>query len=241
MPQAKKKKEKQFAKFIMHNVPNAPFYFTSYSRDGNVVYLKNGENDNGKDVKASIMFPKGKRVITIPMGKKDQNGKLFVDFIRNSPYCKGSDLCEGEGLFFEFNPERDAKIVMDEEKITLQATYHAMNLAGEDLVNLAAYCGITNEDNEDIMRSAVFNFAKMKPREYNEIAETSDIEYVGLIRSCVALKIIKKRGYAYDLITESGSTEYLTDSEDKLASRLRAEKPLYEALKNRIKQAKANA
>lgn len=241
MPQAKKKKEKQFAKFIMHNVPNAPFYFTSYSVDGNVVYLKNGENDKGKDVKASIMFPKGKRVITIPMGKKDVNGKLFVDFIRESPYCKGSDLCEGEGMFFEYNPERDAKIVMDEEKITLQATYHAMNLEGERLVALAAFCGVVNEENEDIMRNAVFQFAKMKPREYNEIADTNDIEYLGLIRSCVSLKIIKKRGYAYDLITESGNTEYLTDSEDKLASRIRAEKPLYEALKSRVEQAKAKA
>lgn len=235
---ATKKKEKQFAKFIMHNVPNAPFFFTGYSVDGNLVYLKNGVNaKTGEDEKAKIMFPKGKRIITIPMGKKDVNGQSFVEFIRNSPYCKGSETCDGDGLFYEFNPARDSKVAVDEERIMLKAASHAMTVEGDELIALAAMVGVVNEENEDIMRNAVLQYAKMKPREFNEISNAPDLSIQALAESCISLGIIKKRGYAFDLDV-NGNTSYLAKNKTELVAKIRSDEKLLAPLKENVQLAK---
>lgn len=235
---ATKKKEKQFAKFIMHNVPNAPFFFTGYSIDGNHVYLKNGVNaKTGEDEKAKIMFPKGKRIITIPMGKKDVNGDSFVEFIRNSPYCRDSENCDGDGLFYEFNPARDSAVALEEERITLKATSHAMTVEGDELIALAAMCGVVNEENEDIMRNAVLQYAKMKPREFSETSNAPNLETQALAESAISLGIIKKRGYAFDLDI-NGNTSYLAKNKTELVAKIKADETLAASLKENINLAK---
>ena len=239
------KNETGFAKFVMHKVPNAQFFFNSYAVEGNQVYLKTGTNRNGEDIKAFIKWPKGKRIITLPIGKTDNNKKSFVEFIEESPYCRGSKLCgvdkdgnpTSEGLFYRFNPARDAKVELAEEKIKLQATSHAMEVRGEKLIALAAYCGVYNENDEDIMRNAVYNFARMKPREYNEVADTKSLSTFALLRTCIDMKLIKKRGYAYDIEID-GNTEYLGKNEEDSVAKIELNKGLRESLIDRVEKAR---
>ena len=233
------KKEPNFVKFIMHKTQNAEFYFNAYrDEEENVVYLKVGVNDNGKDLRGKIRFPKNKRIIQFPHNKKDVNGKYFAEFVENSPYCKGSALCgDGEGMFFKFDPQRDAKIELEEARIRRRAENHALEVTGGDLMALGAYCGLHNEDDEDVIRNAVFSFAKMKPVEYIEIANAPELSILALVKSCEQFGIIKRRGFAYETETKTG-TLYLGKNVEEIVLKLRDDEKMTEVFIAQVEQSK---
>lgn len=232
---AKIKKDNN-VRFFMHKVPHSMFHFNSYvDENGNEKFLNVGRDNNGNIIKPSIKFHGGKRVLSIPRKKTDNEGNSFYEFIKNSPFCKGSSLCEGEGMFYEFDPQKDAKASLEEAKVSRKAENHALEVQGEKLVNLAIMVNCLSPD-EDIMRDAVFQYARKNPRKFIEMSDSPDLSYYSLLTGCMQHGIIKKRGMFYEMPIEGQRPEPLGSSEEAALKKIQNDEILYGVLKNKLEE-----
>jgi hypothetical protein len=232
---AKKKSTKKFAKFVLHNPRTALWQFRAkyHNGDGDVQELVVDVRD-GKNINATIKFPAGKRIITIPENKKDLNGSNFADFIRNSPYCRGSEICDGEGIFYEYNPQRDAKVAIEETKERNKAESYALELygTGEKLKNLAIYCGCFDDD-ADVQHAAVLEFARLQYRKFNEIADTPEVTLTAVLKEGMNKGVVIKKGFMFTAMV-NGNAITLGPSEPKAIQKIASDDDLREAIVSRI-------
>lgn len=230
-------KDRKFVKFVIHYPRTALWQFRAkyHDENGDLQKLVVGEH-NGKEKLALINFPAGKRIITIPANKKDINGRSFAEFLRNSPYCKGSSICEGEGIFYEYDPIRDAKVANEEARERLKAELFAMELEGDELKSMAAYCGCFDED-EDVQRSVVMEYAKLQFRKFNDKAGTPEVTNTAIFKTAENAGYIKKRGFMYEADI-NGERIQLGNNEQKAIAMIASEKELRNALLSLVEDKK---
>ena len=226
------KQAPKMIEFALHAVRDANYSFSSYSdENGNPIYLVESMDKDGRERKAFINFPAGVRIIRIPAGRKDRNGKSFADFIRESPYCRGSVLAgDSAGMFYEVDMERDAKVKVEEGKLLASALGKAATLTGIELTNMAALFGCF-EDNDDVKIAFVMEIARMKPREFLKNIESGDVIIRATFERCKAKGIIMKDGFDY-VINLEGSKRSLNATKDETAiTKIAQDEKLLNALK----------
>jgi len=211
-----------------------PFHFSSYSDEfGNAVFLQESISKDGVVKKALINFPKGQRIIRIPEGRKDANGQSYVEFIRNSPYCKGSPLCNGEGLFFEINLERDAKIKIDEVNLKRKALNLAADLEDDKALDVAALYGVFNKGIE-ICRATVLDKASFNPREFIEIVESKELGVKAVFKKAFYSGLIVKEGKIYVAVINGERTELTGPTEEKVIEFLKKNNDITSVIKEKL-------
>ena len=226
-------------KFVLHTPKPALWQFSASYNDenGDQQKLVTGTNNStGEEYLAKIKFHPGKRMITMPANKKDIHGKSFVDFLENSPYCRGSKTCEGEGSFYLYDPIRDAKVSNDEAKLRLRAEFAAMELTGDKLQQMAAYFGVFNADVE-VQRSTVMENARLRFREFNEKLGTPEVSNTAIFNSARNAGIIVQRGFLF-VATLAGKQTTLGKSEESAIASITTDSELRGSIETHIKEAK---
>jgi len=233
-------KQRQDVKFVLNEVSGAQFFFTSYAdREGNNTFLKIGTNQKtGAPIKAKIFWPPNKRIISFPAKKTDIDGTLFADYVRNSPYCKGSPNCVGEGMFYEFNPEKDAKVLIEETSQRLKAENHALTVGGRSLSALANISGCHVED-EDMQRASIIEFARRDPVKYMTHADNDELLIVALIESARRFGIIRRKGIVQELHIEGAPSTFLGKKDKDVVKSLIDNEELFDAINDLVKAEKS--
>ena len=234
---AQRKIKKRFAKFVLHEPRTALWQFSAKYNDENGDERKLVvDNRNGREIKANIKFPAGKRMITIPLNKKDIEGRSFVDFLKNSPYCKGSPVCEGEGMFYEYDLKRDAKVAIEETRERNKAESYALELygTGEKLKQMALYVGCFDEDPE-VQHAQVLEYARLQYRDFNDKADTPEIANTAIFKEALNKGVILKKGFLFEANLNKTKVS-LGNSEPKSIAKIASDDTLREAILSRIEE-----
>lgn len=229
-----KTKKPQFVEFVLNEPRPAQWsfrnYFNSDYEDCHLVQSKQGDREK----QALIKWHAHSRIIKIPVNKQDIYGKKYADFIRNSPWCKGSPLCaEGAHLFYELNPIKDAKVKLEEEKLRVRATSYALELEGDKLSQIASLKGCFHED-EDVQRAAVMDFAKVNPREFNDIAQSPTIAFFALYEKALNVGIIQSKGFLKEAVIDG--TVIPLGNKNSAIDKLTNDKALYASVKTAVEK-----
>ena len=224
---------KKLIYFALHTPREGEWSFTNYSDDsGMIVSLNIGMGRNGKTIPYTVRFAAGIRMITIPANKRDNDGNSIAEYIRNSPFCKDSELCEGKGMFFEIDPRRDAGVLIEEAVERNRAESYALDITGDKLSDLAAYVGeFANE--EKIQTAAVYQWARRAPREFNNLAESPEVTQTAFFRKLFNKGIIEKSGFNHFAILD-GTKVSIGPSEVKCIEKIVNDKQLRKALEARL-------
>lgn len=231
-------KEDNKVKFVLHAPREALWQFRAVYNDeqGELQELVISENPStGEKKHATFKFHAGSRMITIPKFKKDIRGNSFVEFLRNSPYCRGSKTCEGEGVFFEYNPLRDAEIANEERRLRLKAELAASELSGEELRAFAAYYGEFS-DNVELQKAVVAERARVRYREFNEKLGTDEVSNTAIFNLAKKNGVIVQKGFRYE--TAFGKRETIGNSEEATIANIASNRELREVLETHIEEAK---
>lgn len=232
-------KKDNTVKFVLHAPREALWQFrASYNdEEGNLQELIIADNpQTGEKKYATIKFHAGKRIISFPANKRDIKGKSFAEFLRNSPYCRGSKTCEGEGVFFEYNPLRDAKVANDERKERLRAELAASELSGEKLREFAAFYGEFSQ-NEELQRAVVADNARLKFREFNEKLDTPEVSNTAIFNTARHYNVVIKKGFLFEAVL-GGKRESIGNTDDAAIATIASNSELREAIIAHIDEAK---
>lgn len=129
-----------------------------------------------------ILFEDGKLIVPAQNTVLQQFLALHPDNIEN----KGS-------LFFEYDPDKAAREELEAELAGFEAVAMAMELPFEDLEAIARVLFHNRVDrmtSGEIKRDVVM-FAKNKPKQFNDIANNSNIQMMNLASKAINLGIIK--------------------------------------------------
>lgn len=226
-------------KFVLHEPRTALWQFRAryndQEGDEKTLVVKRDVN-TGVDVHAVIKFPAGRRMISIPANKKDMNGNSFVDFIENSPYCKGSPTCEGDGIFFKYDPQRDARIANEEKKERLKAELYAAELQDDELKAIAGFLGCFDPD-KDVQESIVGEYARLQYRDFNAKVGTPEITNTAIFKSAMNKDVIRKRGFMYEADL-NGQRIQLGNSDEKAIAMIASDKDLRKAIMDTVESKK---
>jgi hypothetical protein len=209
------------------------FSFNTYfNEDGEQQSLTIGYDKYNRPVTKRLNFAAGVRSLPVRNGEKDLNGKLFVDHIRESPFCEGSLLCpEGTAVFKELNPAKDAEVLVNNERLLFEAKQIAFGVEGKELDTLAAVVGCHSTE-EGIKRKALLDFATHNPQGLIEANKANDKDVVADVKSFVASGVIKKKGFLHEWVTGNGESVLIATSEKLAVKKFMEDKKLYKAVKD---------
>lgn len=181
-------------KFAMLNANHGGFSFTSYhNEDGNEVYYQTGVDKYQRPITKRVHFPSGVRVISIKKTVKDNTGRLLVDFIRNSPFCRQSSIAGARPTFTEIDIEKDASDSNEDKKFKFVAQGVVFDADDESLKNLSILFGYDG-DNKDLQVQCLLNQAEINPKALIDASESKDTECRALIRDLIKRKILTVNG-----------------------------------------------
>lgn len=220
---------------------NNVFGFRTYNNEkGQTTGFIEGKDKDGMPIYRRWKFDKDVRKISVHKEKTDIDGKTkAVDFLRNSPNCKGSPngtyTTDGDQLdvfFEEVNETKAATIGVEFETMRLKAQNAALAVKGQDFIDLCALIGVFNKE-EMVMRFALLDYAKNKPTSFMEIYEDPVRQLKSLIRRAVKTNVFTKEGKM--LMWENKLIG--TDEEDAVAT-LRKDENLLKAIKANVDKVK---
>lgn len=151
---------------------NKTYGFMTYTdpTTGNQRGYRVGSDDKGRPIFKKWRFNNDSmRIVRVGTGEIDLDGKSAVDFLRNSPECKGSKsgtyINDQQVLvyFKEMTDEQDAKNAVETRKLNIEAQNAALKLKGEDLIDFAAIIGVF-DSSPDILTHRVLDFASNFPK-----------------------------------------------------------------------------
>ena len=180
---------------------NVSYGFKTYNNDrGQGVGFIEGKDKDGQPIYRRWKFDRDVRKISVHKDKTDLDGKNAVEFLRNSPNCKGSpngiytpDGNQIEVYFEEVNEAKAAAIGLDFEVQRIDAQNAALKVKGQDFIDLCALIGIFNKD-ETVMRFALVDYAKNKPQSFLDIYNDSTRQLKSLVRRAIHENVFIKEG-----------------------------------------------
>ncbi|HEY0749689.1 MAG TPA: hypothetical protein VGD26_00960 [Chitinophagaceae bacterium] len=220
--------------------PNNVFGFRTYNNDkGQATGFLEGKDKEGLPIYRRWKFDKDVRKISVHKDKTDLEGKKAVDFLRNSPNCKGSPngtyTSEGDQLdvyFEEVNESKAAEKGIEFETLRINAQNAALKVKGQDFIDLCALIGVFNKD-ESVMRFSLLEYAKNKPQSFMEIYDDPRRQLKSLIRRAVKTNVFNLEGKA--ILWENKLIG--TDEEDAVAT-LKGDENLLKAVKANLDKVK---
>lgn len=159
-----------------------------------------GKDDKGHPIYKRWSFNfDSQRQIRVGKEEKDLNGRLAVDFLRNSPECYGSPngyIDNGVQVFAYFkevNAAKDAEVALESRTVSIKAQSHALNLKGQALIDLAAVIGIFHND-EEVLRMKVLDYASNFPKKYLELIDDPSQKVKALLQKALNAGVFNKDG-----------------------------------------------
>lgn len=229
-----KKFEEKYVWFVRTKPTLANYGFGSYSdkKTGEVKYISYSKNVNGTDKMEYFKFTPREGSIKIPAGKKDINGNLVVEFLRQAPACAGSEngtYVKDEngqevqvGIFYkELNDSADAKHGISLRKKRIEAEDIAMNLEGEEVRELAAILGSFTSDS-DVMKFKLLDFAGSQPDQFLQMYNDPSRKVKALVKIALDRGVFSKKGTVIYWDTEmigtdeSEAVRWLLQNEDAM-------------------------
>lgn len=220
--------EKQHVTFRLL-VNTLPFFFSSYTdKDGFVKeILTNQKDTRGNLKKLKVTF----NDYTLTVSTKQ---KKLIEFIKNSPFCEGSDNLIGRPLMKVVDARADKKKIVEEKTIIAKAMAIAYNLKDEELQVYAVLCGTTSDD-PIFQKEKVYSYAEINPVGFIELVGESN-EFISritaFVRRALNRKVITKKGGIHmweDVI--------LGNSEDDAVAYLSKDTEVYDAIQEAFRKA----
>ncbi len=202
-PKQPKPQKEPYTYFVLlpEFMSQAKLSFVGYEgMDGNWEFLYDGRKDkNTKDfipVRFYMSYRARERQMRIPNGKKDMFGKSWVEYLRNSPYCKGSELQKFRGTipwYKEMKEDEDAVIAIEAKETRLEAENKAMALTDTERIAVCNLIGIFT-DKPSIQKHRVLEYAGGNPLDFLELVNSPNFLLRSLIRQAIQAKVIKLMG-----------------------------------------------
>lgn len=219
---------------------NNVFGFRTYNNElGQTTGFIDGKDKNGQPIFHRWKFDRDIRKISVHKDKTDLEGKSAVEFLRNSPNCKGSPngtyTVEGDQLdvyFEEVNEEKAAAQGIEFETLRLDAQNAALKVKGQDFIDLCALIGMFGKP-EKVMRFALIEYAKNKPQSFMDIYGDPTRQLKSLIRRAVKTNVFNADG---KMLTWEGKL-IGTDEDDAVAT-LKKDENLLKAVKANVDKVK---
>lgn len=196
--------------------------------EGNIVGHQIGtDRKTGEPIYKRFKWEANQRLMTLKNPKE-------IEFILNSPYCQGSELCGKQPFFRVLDAEKDAEEIVKDDEILADALYFATKIVeGDELRDLAVLCGSLS-DHEKSQRAALISKAKSNPKAFIELTEGADVATRSLIERARAKKVIILKGSILIWKTENGE-EVLGSDYSETISKLMGDDDLFAAIEKRLK------
>lgn len=180
---------------------NVSFGFKTYNNEvGQTTGFIEGKDKDGQPIYRRWKFDRDVRKISVHKDKTDIDGKKAVEFLRNSPNCKGSPngsyTIAGDQLevyFEEVNEAKAAAKGLEFETLRIDAQNAALKVKGQDFIDLCALIGVFDKD-ETIMRFSLVDYAKNKPQSFMDIYADPVRQLKSLVRRAVKANVFQKDG-----------------------------------------------
>ncbi len=235
--------QSDYVVFIFTSPLNRSFGFKTYMNElGQSVGFVIGHDKHKQPIYHRWKFDQdGARTIRVHKNKTDLSEEKLkaVDFLRNSPNCKGSpngtyslDGTQSDVYFQEMNDEKTAKEAIEAEIVRMNALNLALSVKGQDFVDLCALVGAMNKD-ESVMRFTLIDFARNKPEKFTELYNDPVRQLKSILRRGVSLGIINKEGRML-----TWENQLLGVDEDDAVRKLHTDENMLKAIKSHLAKAK---
>jgi hypothetical protein len=181
---------------------NRSFSFRTYNNErGQAVGFQEGIDKDNRPIYRRWQFTQDVRKISVHINKTDISKDAInaVNFLRNSPNCKGSPLGtyrdgKQEDVFFEeVNEAKAAQVGLDFETTRIKAQNAALDVKGQDFIDLCALIGVFNKE-ETVMRFSLVDYAKNKPQSFLDMVNDPIRQLRSVIRRAVHDNVFKQQG-----------------------------------------------
>ena len=225
--------------FVLTRPTISHYSFSGYTdKDGNPQYIANSRTSDGI-IRRSFSFSRKDRTMKIPVYQKDIEGNSVVEFLRNHPECQDSpngiyketpDGTVQQNIYFkELNDGKDAKKALEGRRITTKALNLALELDAESAQEVAMLLFGFRSDDIDIIQFKLYEYARNKPEDFLEVADSKDRKARALVRQGVSVGALIKKGR---LILWEDTV--IGNDEDEAVSNLMKDKKLMDSLNKNV-------
>jgi len=220
---------------------NVSFGFKTYNNDkGQITGFIEGKDKDGLPVYRRWKFDRDVRKISVHKDKTSPiDGTNAVEFLRNSPNCKGSPngsyTLAGDQLdvfFEEVNEATASAIGLEFETQRIDAQNAALKVKGQDFIDLCALIGVFDKD-ETVMRFSLVDYAKNKPQSFMDIYNDPVRQLKSLIRRAVKTGVFNKDG---KMLT--WENQLIGVDEEDAVAKLKTNENLLKAIKANVEKVK---
>lgn len=174
------------------------------------------------------------RIKRVGKNEIDLDGQKAVDFLRGAPSCYKSPNAETVGdkqvncFYKEVDEAGDAKAVVDTRRGLIKAQNAALELKGQELIDIANYIGVFSKEDE-ILTQRVLDFSSNQPTKFLEMVKDPTIKVRSLIRRCVNSGVFKEDG-----LMISWETKTIGNDENEAVATLMKDQKLLDAVKTHL-------
>lgn len=135
---------------------------------------------------------KGREIFVSKNGDFPEKMKLS-DYLANSPWTEGSPNLKGEATIKKFDEVKDAKVGVDRRKRRLEAGNIALNLAPDQMAQMAQLIGVFSDD-KNVQMNRVLEFADQDPEAFLEFYNSADREVKAVVKKGLKTGVLKNKG-----------------------------------------------
>lgn len=203
-------KAPEYVYFVFAKGTNAGYGFSTYTdhvgalgKPGAVVSISYQLDKNQKPIPYVFSMGTRDRSLKVEKSKVDMFGTSVVDFLRNSPDCKGSpngsyrvvgDTSIQSDVFFkEMNEEDDAKNALEAKNFRREAENIAASLSLEEVYDINAMLG-SFKKGELLARHFLAEIAGNKPELFMNAYNNPQRKAIALVKKGLVNGVLKAQG-----------------------------------------------
>jgi len=241
-------KHEDYDYFVLKRGNNPSYSFNGYSdkTTGLLQGIYTGKKDKeGNFIPKRFRFDEAHRalrvhkearskVATITQDEKGKDVKTYLkesDFVRNYPFCKGSENISSEDawIFSEVKETEDAITAIEAKAVQVEALTKALNLEGKDLKEMGALYGCFIDDDQRV-KHLLMEKAGSEPSVFLAKFNSPRRSAESLLIKAKSLGVVEQIGSLY-----SWGAEALGATEDLAISRLMTDNRVAESLRETVK------
>lgn len=230
------KKVENYATFVALDpiVKNASTSFGAYNdEDGNRKYICYATDPRtGQDIVWKFKFNRDKRFVTVPLNKKDINGVLVVDFLRNHPLNANSGRGHKNPWFKEIDNGRDAEVAIESVKLRNEAENKALSLKPAELEELSAVLGFSGDPK--IKLHKLLQYATKNPTDFLSRFSDPNRKARALFEKAWDNKLITRKGFMFNF-----GDVFIGNDKDKAIIKIADDKEFQDIIEQALKKAGA--
>lgn len=248
MAEKRKFKLPEYVYFVFNKGSNAGWGFSTYQDSvgalgtpGKVVSISYQLDKNNKPIPYFFSMSMRDRALKVEKDKVDMFGVSVVEFLRNSPECKGSPNgtyldpnnpeTQTNVYFKEMNEESDAQVALDAKNYRRIAENIAAELSLEEVYDVNALLGFFKRG-ETFARHYILEVAGNKPDIFMRAYENPQRKALALVKRGLSKGVLKNQG----TVVIWGKTTLGLDEVDA-ATNVQKDKKMLDGLEKAVEQA----